>query len=213
MEKITLAKRSKIIYEQLSLLYPEAHCELTYDNDIHLLMAIMLSAQTTDASVNKVTPALFSHYPTIQALANADLSDVERDIQSLGLYRNKAKNMVAMAQKIIADYQGRIPSTQNELESLPGVGRKTANVYLSEWHQLPRIAVDTHVKRVSVRLGLADDADTPEKVETKLMKLFEEKLWIEMHHKLIFFGRYFCKAVKPECYHCPLLSICKKPII
>ncbi len=202
-----------VIYKEISTLFPEAHCELNYDSDLHLLMAIMLSAQTTDASVNRVTPALFAQYRTTSDLAHGKLEDIESIIKYLGLYKNKARNLKAMGLMILNIYDGKIPKTQEELESLPGVGRKTANVFLSEWHKIPRIAVDTHVKRVSHRLGLALESDSPEKVEAKLMKLFPEEIWIELHHKLIFFGRYFCKAKKPECKKCPLLPICKKPIL
>lgn len=212
MAKIT-QEVAKTIYTEISALFPNAHCELNYDSDLHLLMAIMLSAQTTDVSVNRVTIALFNRYKTVYDLANAELSEIESFIKTLGLYKNKAKNLKALGLKIINDFNGLIPSTQEDLESLPGVGRKTANVYLSEWHKIPRIAVDTHVKRVSSRLGLALENDTPDKVEIKLMKLFPEHQWIEIHHKLIFFGRYFCKAKKPECKQCPLLKICKKPIL
>ncbi|PKL00116.1 MAG: endonuclease III [Tenericutes bacterium HGW-Tenericutes-1] len=212
MAKIT-QEVAKTIYSEISSLFPDAHCELNYDSDLHLLMAIMLSAQTTDASVNRVTKALFEKYPIVTDLANAELADIEALIKTLGLYKNKAKNLKALGIKIVNDFKGFIPSTQDDLESLPGVGRKTANVYLSEWHKIPRIAVDTHVKRVSYRLGLSLESDTPEKVEIKLMKLFPEHQWIEIHHKLIFFGRYFCKAKKPECKQCPLLKICKKPIL
>lgn len=212
MAKIT-QEVAKTIYTEISALFPNAHCELNYDSDLHLLMAIMLSAQTTDVSVNRVTIALFNRYKTVYDLANAELSEIESFIKTLGLYKNKAKNLKALGLKIINDFNGLIPSNQDDLESLPGVGRKTANVYLSEWHKIPRIAVDTHVKRVSSRLGLALENDTPDKVEIKLMKLFPEHQWIEIHHKLIFFGRYFCKAKKPECKQCPLLKICKKPIL
>lgn len=212
MDKIT-KENIDFIYNSITELFPNAHCELNYDSNFHLLIAIMLSAQTTDASVNKVTPALFARYQSVNDLANSELSEVEDKIKYLGLYKTKAKNLKAMASKIMMDFNGDIPSVQDELESLPGVGRKTANVYLSEWHKIPRIAVDTHVKRVSERLGLSLENDTPVQVENKLMELFPRNKWIEMHHKLIFFGRYFCKAKKPECKKCPLLSICKKPII
>lgn len=212
-----MAKISRLItdniYQAVSKLFPEAHCELNYDSNFHLLIAIMLSAQTTDASVNRVTPSLFNRFPTINDLASAETEEIESLIKHLGLYKNKAKNLKAMAQKILDEYHGDIPSNQEGLESLPGVGRKTANVYLSEWYKIPRIAVDTHVQRVSFRLGLALEKDTPLQVEKKLMILFPENQWIEMHHKLIFFGRYFCKARNPECKQCPLLSICKKPIL
>jgi len=203
----------QLIFDEISKLFPDAKCELNYGTDLQLLISIMLSAQTTDISVNKVTPELFRRFPTLDAFIEADITEIEALIKHLGLFRSKAKNIKAAVKKINEEYGGLIPRTQDELESLSGVGRKTANVYLSEWHKIPRIAVDTHVKRVSVRLGLAADTDTPEKVELKLMKQFPEEKWIELHHKLIFFGRYFCKAAKPDCKICPLLSVCKKPLI
>ncbi len=212
MAKISIPD-TNLIYNEIHALFPNARCELLYDSDFHLLIAIMLSAQTTDISVNRVTPKLFAKYRTISDLSNAHIHEIEDIIKSIGLYRNKAKNMKALAERITNDFNGNIPSSQKELESLPGVGRKTANVYLSEWHKIPRIAVDTHVKRVSVRLGMADEKDSPEKVEEKLMKIFQEEKWIEIHHLLIFFGRYFCKAIKPECHQCPLLPICTKPLL
>ena len=212
MGKITPVDPQRI-FDEISKLFPDAKCELNYGTDLQLLISIMLSAQTTDISVNKVTPELFRRFPTLDAFIAADITEIEALIKHLGLFRSKAKNIKATVNKISETYGGSIPCTQDELESLSGVGRKTANVYLSEWHKIPRISVDTHVKRVSVRLGLAADTDTPEKVELKLMKQFPEEKWIELHHKLIFFGRYFCKAAKPDCKICPLLSVCKKPLI
>jgi endonuclease III len=212
MGKITPVDPQRI-FEEISKLFPDAKCELNYGTDLQLLISIMLSAQTTDISVNRVTPELFRRFPTLEAFIEADITEIETLIKHLGLFRSKAKNIKAAVNKINETYGGLIPCTQDELESLSGVGRKTANVYLSEWHKIPRIAVDTHVKRVSVRLGLAADTDSPEKVELKLMKQFSEEKWIELHHKLIFFGRYFCKAAKPDCKICPLLSVCKKPLI
>jgi len=202
-----------LILDEITKLFPDARCELNYQTDLQLLIAIMLSAQTTDVSVNNVTPDLFTKFPTLEALKDAPIEDIEMTLHHLGLYKNKSKNLKAMAIKLSTEFQGIIPADQLGLESLPGVGRKTANVFLSEWHKIPRIAVDTHVHRVSVRLGMADEFDNPEKVEKKLMKLYPEHQWIELHHKLIFFGRYFCRAVNPDCTHCPLLSVCKKPSI
>lgn len=199
------------IYEEIDKLYPNAGCELNYKKDFELLIAVMLSAQTTDQSVNKVTPKLFKRFPTLTDIAEADISDLEFEIRNLGLYRNKAKNLNLMAKKILTDFSGIIPDNQVELESLPGVGRKTANVYLAEYHHIPRIAVDTHVSRVSIRLGFAKVDSSPIKIENNLMKLYPEHLWIPLHHKLIFFGRYFCTARKPNCKNCPIIQRCKMP--
>lgn len=209
---MTLKKATALeIYDQITELYPNAGCELNYQKEHELLIAIMLSAQTTDESVNKVTPVLFRDYPTLEAYANAEFTDLEKAIKSIGLYRNKAKNLRNMAIKVIDEFSGKIPSTQKDLESLPGVGRKTANVFLAEAHHIPRIAVDTHVSRVSQRLGFAKEGSTPETVESSLMKLYPQDLWISLHHKLIFFGRYFCTARKPNCKECPIIKHCKKP--
>lgn len=208
-----MIQRPELIREEITKLFPEARCELHYSTDIELLIAIILSAQTTDESVNRVTNELFQKYHSVDEYAASSLEDLENIIRHLGLYKNKAKFIKQTAIAIRARFGGLIPSEQDLLESLPGVGRKTANVYLSEWHHIPRIAVDTHVSRVSVRLGLAEKEDSVEQIEQKLMKAFEERYWIEMHHKLIFFGRYFCMAKKPKCTECPLLSICKKPLL
>jgi len=202
---------SKTIYEEITRLYPNARCELNYQKDYELLIAVMLSAQTTDESVNKVTDSLFTKYQSINDFATVDILDLQNDIRRIGLFRNKSRNIKAMAEIIVREYSGVVPATQEDLEGLPGVGRKTANVYLAEYHHIPRIAVDTHVSRVSIRLGFAQEGDTPEKIEKKLMKLYDESIWIDLHHKLIFFGRYYCKAKKPNCIECPILKYCQKP--
>jgi len=200
-----------IIYQEISKLFPEARCELNYRKDYELLIAVMLSAQTTDQAVNKITYSLFNKYRSLPDFANAEISELENDIRSIGLFRNKARNIRLMAKIVEEKHSGKIPSSQSELESLPGVGRKTANVYLAEYHHLPRIAVDTHVSRVAIRLGFADNTDTPEKIEMKLMKMYNDSLWIDLHHKLIFFGRYFCKAKNSNCRICPIMKYCKMP--
>jgi len=200
------------IEAEISRLFPDARCELRYSNSYELLMAIMLSAQTTDESVNRITPGLFSAYRTVNALAEAPLFAIEEKILHLGLYKNKARFLRETCREIRDRFGGVIPSTQAELESLPGVGRKTANVYLAEWHHIPRIAVDTHVHRISLRLGFAEEKDSLETVERRLMDAFPPERWIEMHHKLIFFGRYFCRAKNPSCPNCPLLDLCQKPL-
>lgn len=199
------------IYDEISKLYPNARCELNYHKDYELLIAIMLSAQTTDQAVNKVTDRLFEKYDSLVSIEKASTEEIENDIINLGLYRNKAKNIKNTVDIIINKYSGMIPKTQVELESLPGVGRKTANVYLAEMHHVPRIAVDTHVSRVSIRLGFASKKATPLIIEKKLMSLFPQEYWISLHHKLIFFGRYFCTARKPNCKNCPIIEYCKMP--
>ncbi|MCF7924438.1 MAG: endonuclease III [Candidatus Izimaplasma sp.] len=206
-------KEAQIIYDEISNMFPNVKIELNYKQKHELLIAIMLSAQTTDISVNKVTKNLFSRYKSINDFATADIKDLESELKNLGLYRNKAKNLKKLSEMIINDFDNFIPKKQSELQKLPGVGRKTANVFLAEYYKIPRIAVDTHVSRVSIRLGLAQIGDSPKIVEDKLMKLYDETKWIDLHHKFIHFGRYFCKARNPKCKECPLLNICKMPDI
>lgn len=203
--------KSEFIYNEISKLFPDAKCELNYYKDFELLIAIMLSAQTTDIAVNKVTENLFKKYQSIEDYANAEIEELEQIIRKIGLYRNKSKNLKLMANMVVNLYDSKIPKTQKELEQLPGVGRKTANVFLAEFYHIPRIAVDTHVSRVSKRLGLAKESDNPLKIEEKLKKKYDESLWISLHHKFIFFGRYFCKAKNPNCKDCPVIKYCKKP--
>lgn len=190
-------------------MYPDAHCELDYQTPFQLLVAVILSAQTTDKSVNKVTPQLWQHYPTIADLAAANVVDVENDLRTIGLYKNKARNIVKTARAVLRDFDGVVPKTHKELESLPGVGRKTANVVLAEIYKVPSIAVDTHVSRVAKRLNIsAQDASVTE-IEHDLMKKIPKRDWIVTHHRLIFFGRYFCLAKNPKCAICPVQSYCK----
>ena len=190
-------------------MYPDAHCELDYQTPFQLLVAVILSAQTTDKSVNKVTPQLWQHYPTIADLAAANVVDVENDLRTIGLYKNKARNIVKTARAVLQDFDGVVPKTHKELESLTGVGRKTANVVLAEIYKVPSIAVDTHVSRVAKRLNIsAQDASVTE-IEHDLMKKIPKRDWIVTHHRLIFFGRYFCLAKNPKCAICPVQSYCK----
>ena len=190
-------------------LFPDAHCELEHDNNYQMAVAVVLSAQTTDASVNRVTPALFEKYPDAYALASGDLADIEQSIASLGLYRNKARAIKGMAEGMVKDFSGEVPDTMEKLVSLPGVGRKCANVIMSECYGLPALAVDTHVSRVSRRLGLASPDDTLLEVEKKLKRKIPKERWIKTHHQLIFFGRYLCKARNPECERCPFQGKCR----
>ena len=205
--------RVETILQVFDEMFPNAQCELVHHNGFELLVAVMLSAQTTDESVNRLTKTLFQKYKTPKDFAKAELGELEQDLKTIGLYRNKAKNLKAMAEILLADYHGKVPSSQVELEKLPGVGRKTANVVLSVWFDVPRIAVDTHVERVSKRLKLAYLKDSVTKVEEKLMRKIPKNRWSDTHHKMIFFGRYHCKAKKPNCDHCKLKELCRYPRI
>lgn len=194
------------IYE----MYPEAKCELKYNSLFSLLVAVILSAQTTDIKVNKVTPNLFSKYPNIADLANANLVDIEEILKPLGMNKVKATHISKLAKCLQDEYDGKIPKTFDELVKLPGVGTKTANVYLIEGLKIPAFPVDTHVNRIAKRLQLAEIGDSVEAVEIKLKKIIPETLWGQMHHSLIFFGRYFCMAKKPRCTECRLNNQCIK---
>ena len=191
-------------------MFPDARCVLNHSNNLELLVAVMLSAQTTDESVNKLTSHLFKKYKTVDDYANASLSELESDIHSIGLYRNKAKNIKAMAVALQTRFNGVVPASHDALISLPGVGRKTANVVMAEGFGYPAIAVDTHVERISKRLGFAKPEDTVLTVEKKLMKTIPKNRWIKTHHQMIFFGRYHCKAMSPHCKECPLVDLCKE---
>ena len=188
-------------------MHPEAACALDHRDPFELLVAVVLSAQTTDVSVNKVTRELFRRYPDPEALAAADPEDVMEIIRTIGLYRNKSSNIVKLAGKLVSDYNGTVPSDYDSLVSLPGVGRKTANVVLAEGFGVPRIAVDTHVFRVANRIGLTDEKDVTA-TEEMLMKRIPEDRWIVAHHLLIFHGRKCCRARKPSCTECGLEGIC-----
>lgn len=196
------------ILDHLEEMYPDAHCELVHRNAYELSVAVILSAQTTDASVNRVTPKLFSDYPDVYALADGDLDAIAEDIRSLGLYRNKARSIHGFARGVADRFGGEVPHTMEELTSLPGVGRKCANVILSEAFGIPALAVDTHVSRVSKRLGLAYQKDDVNTIERKLKKKIPEDRWTKTHHQMIFFGRYRCHSRNPECTGCPFVTIC-----
>ena len=196
------------ILDEIEKIFPQASCELIYHNMYELIVAVSLSAQTTDKAVNLVTPHLFEVYPTVYDLAVANPSQVKEYIKTIGLSTNKSKNIVAMAKMVVEEYEGVIPHTQDDLERLPGVGRKTANVVLTEGYHIPRIPVDTHVERVSKRLGIADDADNVVEVEERLMQLIDESRWHKAHHLLLFMGRYQCLARNPKCEQCFYQSKC-----
>lgn len=201
-------KRFTEVLDIIADMFPEAHGELTSDTPFQLLIAVILSAQATDKGVNKATPALFAAYPDSKSLAQAAVSDVERLIKTIGLYRSKAKNIIRTAIMIEEDFGGQIPQDKALLQTLPGVGRKTANVVLGDAFGIPGIAVDTHVERISKRLQLVKQSATVTEVEEKLMKVVPEEKWITTHHRLIFFGRYHCTARAPKCTACPVLPYC-----
>lgn len=196
------------ILDILENTYPEAECALDHQNVFQLIVAVALSAQTTDKSVNLVTPALFAQYPDAEALAAADPEDVAEYIKRIGMYKTKAKNIVGMAQKLVSEHGGKVPEDYNSLVELPGVGRKTANVVLSVGFGHQRIAVDTHVFRVANRIGLVRAKDVL-KTELSLMDRVPEERWSRTHHSLIFHGRQCCDARKPKCDECPINTYCE----
>lgn len=201
-------ERIQIVLNEIDALFPNAHCELIHRNPFELLIAVVLSAQTTDVSVNKITPKLFEKFPTPESLALAEIKEIEEIIKRIGLYRHKAKNIKALSIKLVDEFNGKVPSTKKELESLPGVGRKTANVVVSVAFDQPALAVDTHVERVSKRLKLAKINDSVLDIEKKLCRIIPRNRWNKTHHQLIFFGRYFCKATNPNCEECKLFDLC-----
>lgn len=197
-----------LIRNYLDELFPEPKCELNYNSDYELLIAIMLSAQSTDKRVNAVTPVLFSKYNSLELLSKADISDLENIIRSVGSFRIKSGHIKGIASLLCDKYNCIVPRDRDELISFPGVGRKTANVFLSEFYNDPFIAVDTHVNRVSKRIKLASNKDDVLDIEKKLMKFFPKSEWSKRHLQLVLFGRYYCKAVKPMCMDCKLKEIC-----
>lgn len=203
-------EKIEFIKNTLAAMYPDAHCELVHRNSFELLIAVVLSAQTTDERVNMVTPALFSRFPDPSSLSLADIHEVEKIIASIGLYHAKAKNIINLAKELCRDHNGQVPAEREELVKLSGVGRKSANVVMSVAFNMPAMAVDTHVSRVAKRLGLAKRDDDVLAIEKKLCRKFKRQDWNAMHHRFIFFGRYFCKAKNPSCENCPFGSICKK---
>lgn len=198
----------KKITNYLEELIPNPKCELNYEKDYELLIATMLSAQTTDKKVNEVTNILFKKYKTIEQLSKTNKQEIIDIIKPLGTYNKKSENVIEIAKKITEI--GYVPNDRKFLESLPGVGRKTANVVLSNIYNIPCIAVDTHVERVSKRLGIAKQKDNVLKIEKTLTKNFEKEKLCRIHHQLVLFGRYYCKAKKPKCEQCKLKKICNQ---
>ncbi|MDR5583257.1 endonuclease III [Paenibacillus larvae] len=203
-------KQVRHILDTIGEMFPDAHCELNHSNPFELTIAVLLSAQCTDETVNKVTQGLFQKYKRPEDYLAVSLDELEQDIRRIGLYRNKAKNIQKLCRILLDQYGGEVPKKHEQLVELPGVGRKTANVVVSNAFGIPAIAADTHVERVSKRLGLANWKDSVLEVEKKLMKQVPEEEWTLTHHRLIFFGRYHCKAQKPKCEICPLPDICRE---
>lgn len=210
-ESLTTKRRraqdiERIMFEH----YGEGACSLDYTTPFTLVVAVVLSAQCTDAAVNKVTPALFEKFGTPESMASAGPAEIEEIIHSLGFFRSKAKNLVALAQTLLADFGGIVPDDVDELQKLPGVGRKTANVVMCEAFKNPQgIAVDTHVFRIAHRLGFVTrNDDTPAKTEAKLLKIYPQSDWLYINHQWVHFGREFCRARNPLCAECPVNSLC-----
>lgn len=200
---------SNTLFSYLDELYPNAHCELNYKKDYEFLIAVMLSAQTTDKSVNQATAVLFDKYKTLEELSKADVSDVAFIIRHLGMYQVKAQNVVKIANILVKQYNGKVPNNQNALLSMPGVGNKTKNCVLAELYNEPLLAIDTHMQRVGKRLGIADEKDSVEKIEQKYMSFIPKERVVKTNHQIIWFGRYFCKALSPNCANCKLREFCK----
>ncbi|TDM15445.1 endonuclease III [Macrococcus bovicus] len=203
-------KKTLELLDVIADMYPDAECELNYRNPFDLTIAVLLSAQCTDATVNRVTASLFEKYHTPADYLNVPLEELMTDIRSIGLYRNKAKNIQALCRILLDEYDGQVPKEHAQLVKLPGVGRKTANVVVSVAFGVPALAVDTHVERVSKRLGICRWKDNVTEVETTLCRQVPRERWTKTHHQLIFFGRYHCTAKNPKCNVCPLLSDCRE---
>ena len=204
-----MKKKVDSIIHALKVRYPEAPCALHYETDYQLMIAVRLSAQCTDARVNLVTPALFAAYPTLEALADADIGDIERYIHSCGFYRQKAKDIVLACQMLLAEHGGKVPGTMEQLLRLPGVGRKTANLLLGDLYGVPgSVVCDTHCIRICGKLGLSEGKD-PEKVERQLRAILPPEESSDFCHRIVLFGREICIARNPKCAECPLAALCK----
>ncbi len=198
----------KIVTDYLDQLFSNPRCELNYTKDYELLISVMLSAQTTDKRVNMVTSILYRKYPTLKDLASADIEDIKEIIKPIGTFNKKAVNVKEIAIRLLEDTNGIVINNRNYLETLPGVGRKTVNVVLANLYNEPLIAVDTHVARVSKRLKIAKENDDVLTIEKKINRKFPKDKLNKLHHQLVLFGRYYCKAQKPECDNCRLQTIC-----
>ena len=204
-----ISKKCEEILEYFNEILPNAKCELNYSKDYELVIAVMLSAQTTDKRVNEVDKELFSKYDSLEKLNSAGEEDIEKIIRPVGLSKNKARHIKGIVKSLIENFDSKVPKDKELLMSLPGVGNKTANVIRIELFKIPEIPVDTHIERISKRLGLALSTDSVLEVEKKLRKKFPESTYIKFHHQMIHFGRYKCKALHPECEGCKLIKYCK----
>ena len=207
MTMMTMTSINRLL-DYLDELFPTAKCELFYKRDYELVIAVMLSAQTTDKSVNAVTPILFEKYPSLDDLNDASLEAIEEILKPIGLYKNKAKNLKGIVKDLIERFNYVVPSDKEQLMTLPGVGNKTAGVIRAEIFQIPDLPVDTHILRIAKRLKLAKKDDEPIDVERRLKKIIPEERWIKSHHQLIHFGRYFCTARSPQCENCKIRDMC-----
>ncbi len=204
-----MKKNILLINNYLEELIPNPICELNYQKAYELVIAVMLSAQTTDKGVNKVTSILFKKYNSLETLAGSNIEDIKEIVKPIGNYNKKANNIIEISKILINKYKKQVPKTYEELEVLPGIGRKSANVIRSEIYKIPSFAVDTHVIRVTNRLGLVKTKD-PVIIEKELEKIFKKSDWIRKHQQLVLFGRYYCKAKNPDCQNCKLMNICLK---
>ena len=195
--------------EYIYQMFPNAKCELTYNSIFQLLIAVTLSAQTTDKKVNECTPILFAKYPKIEDLKDADVEDVKKIIKPIGMSNTKSKNIIEIARIIHEKYNDEVPCSEDELLTLPGVGHKTISVVFAEGYKIPAFPVDTHISRIAKRCYFATLKDDVNDIEKKLKKLIDKNMWIQMHHSMIFFGRYFCKAQAPKCNECKLKGKCR----
>ena len=207
MSEAELKKRAREVFDILNKTYPEACCSLDYKKPHELMVATILAAQCTDERVNKITPDLFKKYPDVYAFASAVQEELEEDIKSSGFYRNKAKNIILSAKQIVSDFNGEVPGNMEDLLSLSGIGRKTANLLLGDVFGVPSVVVDTHVKRISKKLGLTKNTD-PEKIEFDLRKILTEDMYTHFNHVIVFHGRAICKAPTPKCEICPVRHLC-----
>ena len=205
-----MTTKIKTLLTFMDEIYPNVGCELNYQKDYELVIAVMLSAQTTDVSVNKVTAVLFNKYQSLEDLAHAPIEDIEEIIHSIGLYKNKANNLLGIANLLLDNYGGKVPSDKDELQKLPGVGNKTAGVIRAEIFKIPDLPVDTHILRISKRLKIVDSTADAYKTEMTLKSLVPESSWIKLHHQLIHFGRGVCTARNPQCENCKISRFCTK---
>lgn len=202
-------KKSADFLSFLNKTFPNAHCELNFHDDFSCLVAIMLSAQTTDKSVNRVTPSLWAKFPSVYELSNSTVEKIQPVISSLGMSKTKARNLLELSKIIVRDYSGIVPTEKDLLLSLPGIGIKTTNVFLAERYKVPAIPVDTHISRISIRLKYAKEGTRPSEIEKILEKNFQKEDYIPLHHKIIFFGRNICLARNPKCSECEMQKYCK----